>query len=363
MAIPVLSRRTKKQHMTSLAEFRGELRKNPRLRFLFIEMTNLCNERCRHCGSRCGETEPEGQLSAAEIKAFLKKTKEQFDIGDMQLCITGGEPLLRKDFFEIMEYAHSLGYHWGMTSNATLIDEKVAKELKRVGLGTISVSIDGLPKTHDWFRQTEGGFDRAMAGLHALHDYSGVKHLQVTTVVHKKNIEEIPALHELLKKENILKSWRVINMDPIGRAKDNPDLKLEPEDYKYMMDYIRTHYDDSLLPTVYGCAHYLGLDYEREVRKWYFLCNAGIYTASIMWNGDIAACLDVERRPELIQGNIRQDDFKEVWLKKFSQYRTDWRCEEGCKDCKDFAFCAGGAFHTWNFEEHKQNMCFKGILF
>ena len=58
--------------------------------------------------------------------------------------ITGGEPLLRKEFFDIMGAAHELGFSWGMTSNATLIDDSVAKDLKKVGIGTISVSIDGL---------------------------------------------------------------------------------------------------------------------------------------------------------------------------------------------------------------------------
>ncbi|MGN1102432.1 MAG: SPASM domain-containing protein, partial [Huintestinicola sp.] len=128
-------------------------------------------------------------------------------------------------------------------------------------------------------------------------------------------------------------------------------------------DFIKKHRNDEVLPVTYGCSHYLGPALEREVRKWYFLCNAGVYTASIMWNGDIAACLDIERRAELIQGNIRRDDFAEVWKNRFEQYRTDFKKKGPCKDCKDFEFCAGGSFHTWNFDENRQNVCFKDILF
>lgn len=358
-----LSEKTKIRHMTELADYRDNtLRKNPRLKFLFIEMTNLCNERCRHCGSSCGEQSSEGILSGDEIKAFLKKTASQFNVKDMQLCITGGEPLLRKDFFDIMAYANSLGYGWGMTSNGTLIDEKTAEKLAETGMKTISVSIDGLPETHDWFRQKEGGFEAAMNGIRELVKCGKFHHVQVTTVVHKKNIGELEALYELLKKEHI-RSWRVINIEPIGRAKECPELLLDSKDYIRMFDFIKKHRNDDVLPVTYGCSHYLGTALEREVRKWYFLCNAGVYTASIMWNGDIAACLDIERRPELIQGNIRRDDFAEVWKNRFEQYRTDFKKKGPCKDCKDFEFCAGGSFHTWNFDENRQNVCFKDILF
>ena len=261
-----------------------------------------------------------------------------------------------------MTYAKKLGYNWGMTSNGTLIDEKTADLLSRTGMKTISVSIDGLKDTNDWFRQKEGGYDAAVKGIENLTAHGGFAHIQVTTVVHRKNIGQLDELYGILKKMNI-DSWRVINMEPIGRAKLYPDLLLTPEDYKAMFAFIKKHYNDITLPVTYGCSHFLGTALEREVRKWYFLCNAGVYTASIMWNGDIAACLDIERRPELIQGNIRTDDFRQIWLGKFRQYRSDSRKCGKCAECSDYEFCAGGAFHTWNFDENKQNVCFKDILF
>ncbi|MBR5091831.1 MAG: SPASM domain-containing protein, partial [Ruminiclostridium sp.] len=116
-------------------------------------------------------------------------------------------------------------------------------------------------------------------------------------------------------------------------------------------------------PLCYGCSHFLGTELEAELRDWYFICNAGIYTASIMANGDIAACLDIERRPELIQGNIRRNTFKEVWLREFRQYRDpSFRSCEMCDKCEDRAFCNGDSFHTWNFDEHRPELCMKEIL-
>ena len=353
----------KNDHMNQLADFRDDvLRKEPRLKFLFLELTTHCNERCRHCGSSCGDVSDANTLTDDEIKVFLKKTASQFDISKVQLCITGGEPLLRKNFFEIMTYAHDLGYRWGMTSNGTLIDDGVAEKLRQAGMSTIAISIDGLPETNDWFRRKENGYELAMRGVRALVKNGGFNHVQVTTVVHKKNLGELPRLYKILSKEG-LRSWRVINMEPIGRANECKDLLLDDAELKYMFDFIRKNRFKKPMEVVYGCAHYLGTDYEREVRPWYFLCNAGIYTASVMFNGDIGACLDIERRPETIMGNIRTDDFAEVWKNRFEIFRTDFKKQGKCAGCEHYRFCAGGASHSWDYDAGQPLECMKGVLF
>ena len=175
----------KTTHLNMLSEYKKKLRSNPELRFLFFELTMRCNERCLHCGSRCGDVQSE-ELPVQVYFDFLDKIKRDFPKLPM-LCITGGEPLLRKEIFEIMSYASSLGFKWGMTSNGTLITKEVAKKLKDAGMNTISISIDGLPETHDAFRRTKGGFEKAVEGVKNLleHDFNAV---QVTTVVTKKNI-------------------------------------------------------------------------------------------------------------------------------------------------------------------------------
>lgn len=351
----------KTDNLQTLADYRRGLMKKPELRNLFLELTLRCNERCIHCGSSCGDV-PSEELAVAEYDKLLREVKEDLGTQKKMLCITGGEPLLRKEFFDIMDIANTLGFSWGMTSNGTLITPDVAKDLKRTGMRTISVSIDGLEETHDAFRRTPGGYAKAMQGIENLIAEGGFKHIQVTTVVTHQNISQLDELFRIFDKMDI-DSWRVINIEPMGRAKQHPELILTPDDYRYMFEFIRNHRINGE-PVCYGCSHYLGLDYEREVRDWYFLCTAGLYTASIMCNGNITACLDIERRPEFIQGNIRTDRFSDVWLNRFKEFRVDLSdTAEMCRDCDHAKFCHGGAFHSFNFDEHRPEVCFKDILF
>lgn len=350
----------KTEHMKQLADYRRTLWKEPKLKFLFLELTLRCNEKCIHCGSRCGNVSVE-ELTLEQYKNFLDKIKRDFGTNDIQLCITGGEPLLRKDFFDIMGYAHSLGFHWGMTSNGTLIDDKTAARLEECGMGTVSISLDGMKESHDKFRQTPGGWEAAVRGINALIDRNAFKHVQVTTVVHRDNIDELEELYNYLCGVDI-DSWRLVTVEPIGRALD-AGISLSPEDCGRVLDFIREKRAVGM-PVLYGCTHYLGLDYEREVRDWYFLCNAGIYTAGIRTNGNIGACLDIEMRPELIEGNILTDDFTQVWKNGFKTYRSDnYKKSEKCSSCSDREFCGGGSFHSWDFDKNEQRVCFKGTLF
>ena len=353
----------KNEHMEQLAKYRDEqLRKAPELRSLFIEMTGYCNEHCRHCGSNCGDFTEEGRLSGEELKAFLDDVKRDFGTEKTRLCITGGEPLLREDLFDIMEHAYTLGFNWGMTSNGTLIDDEVAAKLAKAGMRTISISLDGLKEYHEWFRQSPGSYEKTVNGIKALLRNGSFAHVQITTVVTHKNIRDLKKMYKEFSKIGV-RSWRVINIEPIGRAKEQPELPLNSGEYKKLFEFINEYRYKGPMEVVYGCSHYLGEDLEREIRKWYFLCNAGVYVASVMYNGDITACLDIDRRPELVQGNIRTDSLKEVWENKFDIYRTDWRKCGPCQDCEHYRFCAGDSFHSWNFDKMEPNLCFKGILF
>ncbi|MBQ8966901.1 radical SAM protein [Ruminococcus sp.] len=351
----------KQEHLRAMAEYRQELTRKPQLRNLFLELTVRCNERCLHCGSSCGEVQSE-ELTFEQYREFLDGVKADLGVEGKMLCITGGEPLLRKDFFEIMGYAASLGFRWGMTSNGTLIDKKIARRLRQAGMGTISVSIDGLEATHDAFRRTEGGYRKAMEGIQALIDEGGFRHIQVTTVVTHRNIGELDELFEIFDKMDI-DSWRVIGIEPMGRALRYPELLLRDDDQRRLMEFIRNKRMAGE-PVCYGCSHYLGLEYEHEVRDWYFLCTAGLQTASITACGDIIACLDIERRPEFVQGNILRDRFSRVWLEKFSPFRQKhWLSSEKCRECEHNKFCRGDAFHSLDHNTGEPMVCFKGVLF
>lgn len=353
--------RLKTGHLDQLADYVDGLYRKPQLRQLFLELTLACNERCFHCGSNCS-VPGKDELSTEEFKSILDQVKEDFDISRLQLCITGGEPLIRKDFYEIMNYAKSLGYRWGMTSNATLITKETAHKLAEAGMGTISVSIDGLPETHDRLRGMKDAYKLAMEGIQNLIDENAFKAIQVTTVFNHENLKELDELFEVMKGIDI-DSWRVINLEPIGRALTRPELMCTPDDLRTMFEFIRQARRDGY-PVEYGCSHYLGLDYEAEVRDWYWLCNAGVYTASIMSNGDIGACLDIERDAKVIQGNIRRDRFKDVWENRFEIFRRNKADSSSkCRDCSHKKYCRGDAYHSWDYSKNEPLVCLNGVLF
>lgn len=351
----------KQLHLHQVAAFAQQLWEQPRLDFLFLELTLRCNERCVHCGSRCGEVES-AEMPKEVYFRFLEKIRKDFAERLPMLCITGGEPLLRKDFFEIMAYASELGFHWGMTSNGTLIDDAAAEKLEACGMRTISVSIDGLPETHDRFRGTPGGYAAAMRGIEALLRRGSFAHVQVTTIVHQQNLGELPALYGIMEGMP-LDSWRVSTIEPIGRARMHPELLLTPQEIGQVLDFIREKRSLGM-DVQFGCNHYLGLAYEHEVRDWYFRCNAGVSVASVMVNGDIGSCLDIERRPETVEGNILRDDFTEVWKHGFRYFRQSLSDRSSvCRTCKDREFCRGGSFHSWDFDRNVQQVCLRGALF
>ena len=356
-----MKKEIKLEHLKKLDEYRSSIISHPPLRSLFFELTLRCNEKCIHCGSSCNDVKSV-ELPQEEYIRILDEVKRDFDISRMMLNITGGEPLLRKDFFDIMAYAKKLGFTWGMTTNGTLVDDDVAKKLYDCGMKTVSVSIDGLEDTHDRLRSRKGAFKETMRGINALVNLQKFNHVQVTTVINHENFSEILPLFELLGDIDI-DSWRIVNIEPMGRAKKHPELVLTNEEYKYLFDFIKEKRTQGY-PICYGCGHFLGLDYEREVRDWYFLCNAGLYTASIASNGDILSCLDIERRQELIQGNILKDNLRDVWDNRFKFFRKDLSClNTKCAECDQNRFCHGGSFHSWDYDKNEPIVCFKDILF
>ena len=341
----------KRSQLEFLAQHRDQLRKSPHLRWLFFEITDRCNLNCMHCGSNCSS---DGScLTIDDIKAALRSVMQDKPM----ICLTGGEPMLHTAFFEIANCVSSMGFFWGMTTNATLIDDAAARKLKQAGLSTVSVSLDGMEHSHDSFRRQKGAWHRAIRGLQALQN-AGFEP-QVTTVLHRENFHELEPLYAFLCEMGIT-SWRPINIEPIGRACESSDLLLKPDQFAQLISFIRNKRFDRncKMEVTFGCSHYLGIQYERMVRDHYFLCGAGILTASIRSNGDICACLDIVNKPELVQGNIRSDDFMDVWLHRFEAFRRDRTADcSQCIECPDRNLCGGDSAHTWNYDQKKPLLC------
>ncbi len=351
----------KSRNMDLSAEFIKGLYQKPILKDLFLEVTSRCNAKCEHCGSNCGYDIPEDEISAELIKKALKEVAEKYCANDILLNITGGEPLMRKDLFEMMEYADQLGFRWGMTSNGMLITDEILEKMNQTHMETISISLDGLRETHESFRKVPGSYDIIIKNIQKLQKVPSIKIVQVTTVANKKNLHELEAIYQLMKDLHVI-SWRVINVDPIGRAKGNSDILLNPEEYQYLFQFIKEKREEAIMNVEYGCSHYLGLDLEKELRDNYFFCGTGLFVASILSNGDIFVCPNVERRKEFIQGNIKEDNFVDVWENRFQFFRNENRTScDTCKKCDSWKHCLGDSFHTWNFDEGRPNFCIKMI--
>lgn len=352
----MIAEELKRSQLEIVARHRENLRKDPHLRWLFFEITDRCNLNCRHCGSSC--TAEGNFLTVKDVEKTLGTVR-----GDKPaICLTGGEPMLHPDFFEIAGLVKSMGFSWGMTTNATLIDDTAAERLRETGMSTVSVSLDGMELSHDGLRQRKGAWRLALRGLESLQKAGFTP--QVTTVLHRGNFDELEPLYAMLRDMGI-SSWRPINVEPIGRACESRDLLLEEEQFIRLLAYIREkRFDpDNSMEVTFGCSHYLGVELERMVRDHYFLCGAGILTASVRSNGDICACLDIENRPELVQGNIRKDSFMDVWLDHFEAFRRDRTADcPRCTECPERFICGGDSTHTWDFERKEPLLCYNMIF-
>jgi len=339
------------------------LSEKPKLRNLFWETTLRCNAKCKHCGSRAGsDCNYKDELTTEEIKKAFQQIAEKYDAKEILINITGGEPLLREDLFEVMDYAHKLGYHWGMTTNAMLMNGENIEKMKQSGMTTISISLDGLEKSHDEFRGVPGSYIKIIENIKKIKEANFLNYLQITTVVNKLNIKELEGMYTTIKGLQV-DSWRILNMDPIGRAQDNSELLLDKEDYKYLLDFIKVKKKESRFDVTYGCTHFVGMKYEKEVRNNIFFCISGYTTGSILYNGDIYVCPSVERRVELVQGNIRKDNFVDIWENKYKWFRDldKLKCKE-CEKCKDWKYCRGDSLDTWDFDNKHPKICLRKML-
>lgn len=328
------------------------------LHTLFFEVTSRCNALCDHCGSRCTASKKD-ELSPETFKKVLDDVAKNFGTKAIMLNITGGEPLMRKDLFEITGYADSLGFKWGLVTNGMLITDDVISKMKETHMSTITISLDGMKKTHEEFRHVSGSFDRIISAIEKLKKGNFVEHIQVTFIATKNNISELPEVYRLLSMLKI-DSLRISSIDPIGRAKDNENLMLTQEDYFFLFDFIKKH-SSSPLPVVWSCTHYFGnTENTLDPTGKKFTCYTGIHVASVLSNGDIFGCPNIPRRKELIQGNVLKDDFCEVWKNNFEFYRNPNRTKaKQCENCEYWNYCKGDSFHTFDFETNTPQFCYK----
>ncbi|MDE6380777.1 MAG: TIGR04133 family radical SAM/SPASM protein [Muribaculaceae bacterium] len=318
------------------------------LRQLFWECTWRCNLACRHCGSDCKSSSTVPDMPAEHFLKVIDSITPHVNPNHVNIIITGGEPLLRKDLEYVGRQLYDRGYPWGIVSNGLALTPERFQSLRRAGIHAMTISLDGLRDDHNWMRCHLASFDRATAAIRMAAATPDINFDVVTCV----NRRTLPRLDEI--KEHLiscgLKAWRLFTIFPSGRAAAYEEFKMGPDEMKTLMEFIKATRKEGRIKASYCCEGFLG-SYEGIVRDHFFSCQAGVSVASVMLDGGIGSCLSI--RSDYRQGNIYEDDFWEVWQNKFQPYRDRaWMKTGQCADCTFWRYCEGNGMHLRDSEGH-----------
>ncbi|MGI9464122.1 MAG: heme d1 biosynthesis radical SAM protein NirJ [Aestuariivirgaceae bacterium] len=189
-----------------------------------------CNLMCKHCYSISGDVDFPGELDTAQVFETMDDLKA---FGVPVLILSGGEPLLRPDIFDISRRAKKMGFYVGLSSNGTLVGDRNIEEIAGIGYDYVGISLDGLRDTHDAFRRREGGFDEALAGIRLCRD-NGIK-VGMRFTVTMDNAHELPAMLDLAETEQIDKFY-LSHLVYAGRGNKNRGDDARRDMTKQVMD-------------------------------------------------------------------------------------------------------------------------------
>ncbi len=298
-------------------------------------LTRKCNLKCSHCYINATSNGLINELNTEESKLLMDQINE---VSRPLLILSGGEPLLRQDVFELIRYGSDKGFRMGLGSNGGLIDTKTAKRLKEAGVKTVSISLDSVNSTkHDEFRGVAGSWKKALKAIEALRNNDVL--VQVNTTLTQQNydeIDEIMALAEQIGVEN----FHLFFLVPTGRGAKIADIS--PSMYESMIKTTfaktfrhRLNVRPSCAPQFMRIAKDMGID----MRQWIRGCIAGLYYCRVYPNGDITPCpyLPVKL------GNVRKESFKEIWFSSpmLKTLRDPFSLKGKCGVCEYRDLCGG----------------------
>jgi len=189
-----------------------------------------CNLACKHCYATSADIDFAGELSTGEVFTVMDDLKAY---GVSVLILSGGEPLLRPDIFEISRRAKAMGFYVGLSSNGTLIDAHNIADIEAVGYDYVGVSLDGMRDTHDCFRRKQGAFDESIRGIR-LCQQAGIK-VGLRFTLTQDNAAELPDLLQLMRDEDIDKFY-LSHLNYAGRGNRNRTSDLHHQMTRDAMD-------------------------------------------------------------------------------------------------------------------------------
>ena len=329
--------------------------------FLVVwDFTHSCNLRCKHCYSDSGGIR-EAELTTKEAKVVVDQLA---DAGVTALAFSGGEPLTRKDFFEVAEHAVELGLYVSVATNGTLLTREMARRLKKAKINYVEISIDGATAaTHDAFRGVSGAFDKAVSGLKnaVAEDLCAC----IATTATKNNFDEMPDIITLA--EDIgAERFTYFNFIPTGRGKEHFDQDITAEQREQLMRYLLNRISSGCKTTILTTAPQLArvalqcqgsagtgevtmsmahMQTAKVNKKAIPLaqfiggCGAGRLYCSLSPQGDVHPCVFLP----VTVGSLRKEKFIDLWLSSplFNAFRDRSNLKGACATCH-YKFICGG---------------------
>jgi radical SAM protein with 4Fe4S-binding SPASM domain len=318
--------------------------------------TNRCNLHCQHCYLDAEDRDYSGELTNEQARAFIH------DLAEMNapvLLFSGGEPLLRKDLFELGKLAADLGLRPVLSTNGTLITESVAQKLVEAGFQYVGISIDGAPSTHDLFRVKEGAFEQALQGLRNATK-AGLK-TGVRFTVNRLNQADLNEVLDIIEREGIPR-FCMYHLVYSGRGKELAQMDTSKEEKRQIMDQVvkRTldmynrgveveilttdNHADGIHLYNYVLTHQPERSQEiLELLKMHGGCSAGTKFANVDPQGNVHPC---QFWQHYTLGNVKERKFSEIWKDKDEPLLVSLRNKTElvtgrCGECQYKTYCAG----------------------
>jgi len=311
----------------------------PTPEYLILELTNRCNLNCIHCSVSANERLGR-ELSTDKWKNLISTAAE---MGVKAVGLSGGEPLLREDFFELAAHATDLGLVVGLVTNGLLIDEDNIGEIKRLKLD-VQVSLDGSkPRYHDAIRASQGSFERSICKIELLRRHGiGFTMAAVATALNYRDVPDLLKLAEELG----AKSFRVQPFFPVGRGGlHRMELSLTPEMTKWVTGFFVGEAKGSKLE-LGGFYFQFVLDPNARAPEQHCedgSCSAGQSFAGVTHDGYVYPCSHIW---QLAEDNVRERPLTWIWenSRLFNFFRSLMRedVNEVCQRCGYFSRCKGG---------------------
>jgi 12,18-didecarboxysiroheme deacetylase len=319
-------------------------------------VTKACNLRCIHCYASADNKPAENELTTEEGFRLLEDLAQ---FGCPVVLFSGGEPLVRPDIFDLIAYAVRLGLRAVLSTNGTLIDHVLAKELKKLGLSYVGISLDGIGEVHDRFRGVKGCFEKVIQAVENCQR-EGLK-VGLRFTINKFNAEEIPKVFDFVEEMKIPRIC-FYHLVYAGRGTKLMEYDLSHEETRKWVDYIidrtkelhdKGHKVEVLTVDNHADGPYLYLRMKREgnprAEEVYQLLlmnggnNSGVGIGCVSWDGEVHA--DQFWRHYSF-GNVRKRPFSEIWMDTsdplMAKLKEKKKHVKGrCAKCRFLEVCGG----------------------